>query len=225
MGTGYQDDFVEDSKHYWFFNTQKTDGTPITLAGTPSLEVYIDDNIVQDTAGLTLDVDVDGVTGLHRVTVDTSADVFYVTASDFGVVLAAGTVDGVSVVGSNVGSFSIENRYMVGTDGANTVVPRTAQQIRDSLKLAASGGAAAADSIDQWLEAIYDVWFTASAESTGMPIAAAGMRLKLELMISMNLYKVINTDAIAEIYNSLGVKIAEGVLSDIAGTFTKQKLS
>jgi hypothetical protein len=50
------------------------------------------------------------LTGLHLFTVDTSADAFYSTGSDYRVVLTAGTVDGQSVVGHTVASFSIENR-------------------------------------------------------------------------------------------------------------------
>lgn len=107
----YQGDITAGATIYWTFNTNDTDGAPITLAGTPSLAAYKAAGTTQDVDGLTLTVDFDGVTGLHLVTVDTSADgTFYSAGSDFQIVLAAGTVDAVSVVGTSVGNFSIENR-------------------------------------------------------------------------------------------------------------------
>lgn len=106
----YHGDILEDEILCFEFNTRDTDFAPITLAGTPSLAVYKDDGTTQSTAGLTLSVDHDSITGKHMVKVDTSADAFYVTGADYSVVIAAGTVDTISVVGSVVGSFSIENR-------------------------------------------------------------------------------------------------------------------
>ena len=95
------------------FNTRKSDGTPITLAGTPALSVYKDGNTTETTTGVTLTVDFDNVvnsrTGHHLFAIDTS-DAFYSSGSDFRVVITTGTVDGVSVVGVQVGSFSILNR-------------------------------------------------------------------------------------------------------------------
>lgn len=106
----YLGDIVEDATIRGVFNSRTAAGTPITLAGTPSLEVYKDANTTQSTTGVTLTVDFDARTGLHLFTVDTSSDAFYVPGSDYRVCLAAGTVDGVSVVGVCVSSFSIENR-------------------------------------------------------------------------------------------------------------------
>jgi hypothetical protein len=115
----YLGDITEDSTIRGSFNTRQADGTPITLAGTPSLAVYKDAGTTESTAGVTLTVDFDSITGLHFFTIDTSADAFYATGSDYRVVIAAGTVDGTSVVGSEVGSFSIENRYVPETVDAN----------------------------------------------------------------------------------------------------------
>lgn len=94
------------------FNTRKADGTPITLAGTPALSVYKSNSTTETTTGVSsITVDFDSRTGLHFYSIDTSADgTFYSTATDFRVVLTAGTVDSISVVGVEVGSFSIENR-------------------------------------------------------------------------------------------------------------------
>ena len=118
----YLGDIAEDGIIRGSFNTRQADGTPITLAGTPSLAVYKDAGVSESTAGVTLTVDFDSITGLHLFTIDTSADAFYATGSDYRVVIAAGTVDGVSVVGVEVGAFSIQNRYTRGTDNAGTEV-------------------------------------------------------------------------------------------------------
>jgi len=92
------------------FNTHKADGTPITLAGTPAVSVY-KNSTTQSTAGVSLTVDYDSLTGLQHVAIDTSADgTFYAAGNDFRVVITAGTVDSISVVGTVVGSFSLSNR-------------------------------------------------------------------------------------------------------------------
>lgn len=93
------------------FDTSDPTGAPITLAGTPVAQAYKDGSLTQTVTGVSLSVDHDGVTGLHLAIVDTSADgTFFAAASDFFVVLSAGTVNGVSVVGKVLGMFSIANR-------------------------------------------------------------------------------------------------------------------
>lgn len=105
----YLGDYAASSTLYFTFSTHKADGTPITLAGTPSLAVYKADGTTQTATGITLVVDFDSVTGLHSVKIDCS-DPFYAVANDYSVVIAAGTVDSVSVVGYAIATFSIENR-------------------------------------------------------------------------------------------------------------------
>ncbi len=107
----YVGDFTPGKTVRLRFNTNKADGTPITLAGTPAASVYKDGSTTESTAGVTLTVDFDARTGLHVIAIDTSADgAFYAAGSDFGVVLTAGTVDSISVVGAVVGGFSLANR-------------------------------------------------------------------------------------------------------------------
>lgn len=95
---------------YGKFSTfRPSSGATFTLAGTPALSVYKDNSTTQSTAGVTLTVDFDGVTGLHHFAIDTSADgAFYAAGSNYDVVLTAGTVDGVSVAGTPIASFTIE---------------------------------------------------------------------------------------------------------------------
>jgi len=101
------------------FTTRRfSTGAPYTFAANagsptegPTVSVYKSGSTTESTAGVTLTVDYDSRTGLNAVVIDTSADgSFYAAANDFDVVITAGTVDSVSVVGETVASFSIENR-------------------------------------------------------------------------------------------------------------------
>lgn len=92
------------------FYTHDGTGTPITLAGSPAVSIYKGNDTTQSTAGVTLTVGFDSVTGLHNLRIVTT-DSFYEPGADYQAVLTAGTVDGISVVGYVVASFSIENRF------------------------------------------------------------------------------------------------------------------
>lgn len=108
----YLGDYAEDYATLNFkFSTHKADGTPIALAGTPAVSVYKANGTTQSTAGITLSVDFDSVTGLNNVLIDLSADAFYAVGNDYSVVITTGTVNSVSVVGTVLAHFSIENRF------------------------------------------------------------------------------------------------------------------
>jgi hypothetical protein len=92
------------------FTTVDDTGLPTTLAGTPVVSAYPGNSTTQLTAGITLSVDFDSVTGLHSVRVVASGGNGYATATNYELVITTGTVDGVSVVGYVIGSFSIEAR-------------------------------------------------------------------------------------------------------------------
>jgi hypothetical protein len=106
----YKGDILVGATIRGTFQTRDTDSAPITLA-SGTLRVYKDDGTTEDDSGITLNTDFDSRTGLHLWEIDTSADgTFYSAGSDFFVVLTVGTVDSISVVGTCVGHFSIENR-------------------------------------------------------------------------------------------------------------------
>ena len=163
----YLGDFVEDDTVVACFNTRQADGTPITLGGTPAVSVYKDGGTTESTAGVTLTVDFDSRTGLHLVAVDTSADAFYATGSDYSIVVTTGTVDSVSVVGTEVASFSIENRYTAAGGGGGDAT--AANQTTIINHLTGIKGATFDGSTDS-LEAIRNrgdaAWVTASGFST-----------------------------------------------------------
>ena len=108
----YLGNLTEDQIIDFCFSTHKADGTPIDLVnGTVS--VYKANGVVQSTEGVTLVAPFDSTTGLAQVRIDTSAHSFYAVANDYNVVITVGTVDGVSVVGTVLATFSIENRLNV----------------------------------------------------------------------------------------------------------------
>ena len=103
------------------FTTVTTTGAPTTLAGTPVVSAYPGNSVTQLTAGITLTVDFDAVTGLHNVRVVATGANGYATATNYALVITTGTVGGTSVVGYVIGTFSIEARSAV----IPTVVART----------------------------------------------------------------------------------------------------
>jgi hypothetical protein len=106
----YIGDFALESTFDTKFTTVTTTGAPTTLAGTPVISAYVGNDVVQLTAGITLSVDFDGVTGLHNVRVVATSGNGYATASNYQLVITTGTVGGTSVVGYVVAEFSIEAR-------------------------------------------------------------------------------------------------------------------
>jgi hypothetical protein len=110
MGS-YRGDIVAGTVLHLSFNTRDASGNPITLAGTPVIKAFKQGSTIACTTNPTLTVDYNSQTGLHRVIVDTSVDgAFYAAGNDFFLVATAGTVSGISIVGVEIGSFSIENR-------------------------------------------------------------------------------------------------------------------
>ena len=104
------------------FLTKSTGDIPTTLLGTPVVSVYKNNSVTQITAGITLTVDFDGVTGLNNVLIDLSASASYSNNSEYQIVITTGTVDGVSVVGDVVGTFSIDR--VCGIENAKTIWDR-----------------------------------------------------------------------------------------------------
>lgn len=93
-----------------FTSRKFSTGAPYTLAGSPVISAYPDNSTTQLTAGITLTVDFDAVTGLNNVRVVATGGNGYATATNYDLVITTGTVDSVSVVGEVIGSFSIEKR-------------------------------------------------------------------------------------------------------------------
>jgi len=91
-----------------FTTYRPSTGAAYTLAGTPVVRVYKNGSTTQHTTTYSVTADFDTITGLNYFTIDTSADgTFYAAGGQFTCVLEAGTVDSVSVVGTVVGTFSL----------------------------------------------------------------------------------------------------------------------
>ena len=107
----YLGDFNAGDTIDFKFCTVGTTGAPTVLAGTPSLTAYKANGTTENATGITLTVSFDSVVGVNHVRIDTSADAtFYANGNDFQVIIAAGTVGGVSVVGYVIAHFSLRNR-------------------------------------------------------------------------------------------------------------------
>jgi hypothetical protein len=92
------------------FCTVTTTGAPTTLSGVPVISAYPDNSTTQLTAGITLTVDFDGVTGYNNIRVVATSGNGYLTATNYALTITTGTVGGTSVVGYTPADFSIENR-------------------------------------------------------------------------------------------------------------------
>lgn len=125
----YLGDYAEDSTLDFIWSSNDGSGASVTRATNGTISVYKGNSTTQSTAGITDTEDFDSLTGIHHVRIDLSADAFYATGNDYMVVLSAATIDG-QTVNAVLAMFSIQNRYMRGTDGANTTAPDSAAAIR-----------------------------------------------------------------------------------------------
>jgi hypothetical protein len=128
--SSYYGDYAEDAVVTMSFNTYDADGASVTVTdlATTDVSVYKDGVILADPdAGVTLILNAGTGNGSHIVKIDTSSDAQYVTGSDYEVRFEGITID-TQTINMFVGDFSIQNRFMRGTDGANTVVPPTVSQ-------------------------------------------------------------------------------------------------
>lgn len=82
-------------------------GAPVTLSGVPAISAYVGNSVTQITAGITLTVDFDTVTGLNNVNVVATSGNGYTDNTDVALVITTGTVDGNSAVGYVVAQFTI----------------------------------------------------------------------------------------------------------------------
>jgi hypothetical protein len=142
----YGDIRLGDTVDVKFTSRNFSTGAPFTLGGTPVISAYVGNGTTEITAGITLTVDFDGRTGLNNVRVVASGGNGFASATNVQLVITTGTVNGVSVVGEVIGTFSIEARSAImpttaartldvsatgeaGIDWANIGSPTTAQNL------------------------------------------------------------------------------------------------
>ena len=168
--TQYFGDFAEDATVYIPFNTFDSNdpsaSVTITNLADADIKVHKDGGLTQiATDGATISIDFDSITGNHVATIDTSAHADYSTGSDYIVRIEGTTVDA-ATINAWIGTFSIENRFMRGTDSANTVTPPTVSQLN-------ARTLATADYFDPSADAVATV--TTLTNKTGFSLAATGL--------------------------------------------------
>lgn len=118
---------VGDIVDFKFTSRRFSSGAPFALA-SGAVKCYKSNSTAPSTAGITLTSTFASVTGLNHVRVETTSDsTFYAAGSQIDVVMDAGTVDAVSVVGEVVG------RFVIGPgpvdvkqwNGSNVATPNT----------------------------------------------------------------------------------------------------
>lgn len=116
----YLGDFAEDAMLYFTWDTSDGDGASVTRATNGAIWVYKDDaDGTEVQTGITDTEDFDTLTGIHMCKIDLNSAAFYATGADYHVILKAATIDG-QTVNATLATFSIENRFMRGTDSAAT---------------------------------------------------------------------------------------------------------
>ena len=131
----YVGDYSAGSTVYIYFNTFDSNdpSASVTITNFINTDVHIhkNDDLVQrnNAAGITVDVDVDGITGSHFIKIDTADNTvadFFVSGADYFVRIEGTTVDA-ATINAVVGSFSIENRHVAGSMLRTTIATLASQ--------------------------------------------------------------------------------------------------
>lgn len=131
-------DYTVGDTIYKLFTTRSfSTGAPAALGGTPVVSAYENDSATQITAGITLGVDHDGVTGLNLLTIAATGGNGFESGKDYAFVITTGTVGGVTVIGESVSSFSLGRSAAAvdlanGTDGLTALKADTAATLTDT---------------------------------------------------------------------------------------------
>lgn len=105
----YIGDIVSGTTLYHLWNSNTSLGASVTRATNGTVYIYKDLTTSSETTlGVTDSEDFDSVTGVHAVTVNTTA-AFYATGSEYHAILKSATIDG-ATVSAGLFAFSIENR-------------------------------------------------------------------------------------------------------------------
>lgn len=93
------------------FMTVNASGAPTTLGDSPSLILYVNASVSGVASGLSGTFDFDGRTGLNHVRLLVTTSVTGIAAgNEYQIVVATGSVSGVSLNGYPVCAFSLQNR-------------------------------------------------------------------------------------------------------------------
>jgi hypothetical protein len=141
-------DFTLESTFDIKFTTIDSTGLGSALT-SGVVSAYPGNSLTQLTAGITLSANFDSLTGLNNVRVVATAANGYADATDYVLVLTAGTVDSISVIGYVIAHFSIGKRSTaaIKTDTAAILVDTgtTLQAELDAIQAAVITNAAGVD--------------------------------------------------------------------------------
>lgn len=114
----YLGDFLVGDNVYHKWNTSDSNGASVSRTTSGTMVVYRDNETTETITGV-LDVpDFDGTTGTHHLTIDVSTSTtFYAAGHDYFIDILGSVIDS-QTVHPSIASFSIENRFMRGTDSA-----------------------------------------------------------------------------------------------------------
>ena len=124
----YLGDYNTATTLYTKFTTVNASGVPTTLGNSPTFGFYQDANVTLFTAGVTVDVDFNTTTGLnHLQMIVTSSATGIAAGSSYQLVIATGSVSGVSMKGYVIGEFSVLTRSPLrpATPGRTLLVSST----------------------------------------------------------------------------------------------------
>lgn len=122
MSVPYQGDYAPGAVITVWHNsfTSNDPAASVTMSNYTDTDVHIykDDSLTQrqNTAGMALDIDVDGYAGVHKITIttaDNTVNDFWEAGHDYAVVIEGTTIDG-GTVNAAVATFSIANRRVAG---------------------------------------------------------------------------------------------------------------
>ncbi len=211
---------VGDTFHVLFTTRQFSTGAPFLLAGSPAVAAYEDLGLTEITAGVTLAVDHDTIVGLNSIAVVATGGNGFETGKTYHLVLTAGTVDGITVVGEVVGEFTL-GRSAAAVDLANGTDGLTAL----AAQIAALNNVSTAQVLTQ-VNAAID---TAISElGVAQPTATPTIRTALMLMYMALRNKLdVQTSGVdsIEIHNAAGTEITQKLVTDDGSDYSEAQMT
>jgi hypothetical protein len=196
------------------FTTRKfSTGAPFTLAGSPVIAAYPDNSTTQLTAGITLSVDFDSVTGLNNIRVVATGGNGYAAGSTYSLVITTGTVDGVSVVGEVVGAFTLGRSAAFARLGAPAGASIAADIATRATPAQVNTEVVDVMTVDTIAELAQAVPATTPTFATALMLMYMAMRNNLDIDATTK-----------KVANNAGTVIAKKVLSDNGTTYTEAKM-
>lgn len=115
----YLGDFASNSTVNFCWATNNKSGASANPSTAGTIRVYKGNSNVEviSPTGITDTRGFDSLTGVHQCSIDLSANAFYAAGFDYSIVLVGAAIDS-ETVNTVLATFSIQNRYMRGTDGA-----------------------------------------------------------------------------------------------------------